>query len=231
MIEDTGGGGCDRIDDESVREYDVETALLEESTYVSAYGGRNKREATMNNKILCEGIVRGNIPSLSMSQGDSELQDGWKNTSMSLLETWLRACSIRSQAHLEESYLHRRSANYIAVPEILAGGAATGMAFWSVGTGEGSPRSVRLVVAVLSCASMILKSLENVFHFTELENRHIKASDSYSELCRKIEVNVFTPNHLRQNAQMFLEEVSLKYSQTLSSSPPINVTRRINMLP
>lgn len=230
MIEEgggcTGGSSCDRVDDDSVREYDAETALLNESTYVSAYGGSNKKEAIMNNKILCEGIVRGDVPSLSMFHTDMQSQKVSGNTSMSLLETWLRACSIRSQVHLEMSYLYHRRSYFITVPEILAGGAATGMAFWSVGSGEGSPRSVRLVVAALSCVSMVLKSLESVFQFTDMANRHTKASDSYSELCRKIEVNVFTPNHLRQNAQLFMEEVSLKYSQTLSSSPPINVTHR-----
>ncbi len=228
MIEKGIGGGFDSIEEDSVREYDgdVGSALLNESSYVSAYGGRNKAEAIVNNKRLCEGIVRGDIPSLSVFHGDTQNQKPWENTSMSLLETWLRACSIRSQVHLEKSYLYRKRAHLISVPEVLVGGVATGMAFWSVGSGEGSPRSVSLLVAVLSSVSMVLKSLETVFNFTDISNKHVKASDSYSELCRKIEVNVFTPTHLRQNAQLFLEEVSLKYSQTLSSSPPINITHR-----
>jgi len=210
-------------DEESVKDVDSDTELLQDISFVSVYGGKDKKDAITNNKKLCEGIIKGDVPSLSVFNRDTVYENDWTNLSVSIIETWLRACTVRAQYHLEESCIFKKKSTHIKIPEMLTSGGATAMAFWAAGTGEATSTTIRLIVAALSCTATILKGLESFIYFYGLENRHHTASNDYSRLCRKIEVNIFTPNHLKPNIQAFMEEVSLTYSHILSTSPPINV--------
>jgi len=213
----------DKYDEESVAD-DSDTMLLDDNKFISVYGGRDKKEAIVNNKKLCEGIIKGEVPSLSVFHKDAVYQSDWTNLSVSIIETWLRSCSLRSQAHLEEGHLYKKRSIAFKIPEMLTSGGATAMAFWAAGTGEATSTTIRLIVAILACTSTILKGLDAFLDFSGLEHRHNTASNDYSRLCRKIEVNIFTPNHLKPNIQAFMEEISLTYSHTLSTSPPIDIS-------
>jgi len=212
-------------DDEESSLDGSEARLLEDNNFVSVYGGRDTNEALVNNKKLCEGIIKGEVPSLSVFNRDTIYQSDWSNLSVSIIETWLRSCSLRSQAHLEEGRIYKKRSIAFKIPEMLTSGGATAMAFWAAGTGEATSTTVRMIVAVFACTSTILKGLDAFLDFAGLEHRHNTASNDYSRLCRKIEVNIFTPNHLKPNIQAFMEEISLTYSHTLSTSPPINISK------
>lgn len=217
--------------EENVQEVmsDTDITSFEEGTtnmYVSVYGGADIKEASRNNRKLCDKILKGNIPSLSrFDNGRMQKKNDTFSLPMSIIETWLVACTNRSKAHLEESYFFRRRSMTIRIPELVSSAAATAMAFWAAGTGEETSLSVRLSVAVLSCTSTILQGTESFLDYSGLETSHNIASNDYGRLCRKIEVHIFTPNHLKPNIQLFMEEVSLTYSHILSTSPPLNSKR------
>jgi len=208
---------------------DTDITSIEEGSskmYTSIYGGKDLNESIKNNKNLCDNILKGTIPSLSRFKNDNFYKkNDIYSLPMSIIETWLVACTNRSKAHLEESYFFRKRSTTIRIPELVSSAAATAMAFWAAGTGADTSFGIRLSVAALSCTSTILQGAESFLDYSGLETSHNIASNDYGRLCRKIEVHVFTPNHLKPNIQLFMEEVSLTYSHILSTSPPLNSKR------
>ncbi|CAM9105023.1 unnamed protein product [Sphacelaria rigidula] len=114
------------------------------------------------------------------------------NSSYSLLESWLRKCSARSHAHSAASVMSNRMYNLISIPKLVAGGAAVALSFWATSDTNGASHDVRVAVAALSAMSTFLDGLVRLFRFSEQEFQHKMASGLYSQLCRKIEVNVFS---------------------------------------
>lgn len=151
--------------------------------------------------------------------------DKSNNNSNSLLESWLRKCSLRCHAHSSASIRCSRLYNLVSIPKLVCGGTAVALSFWATSDENGTSQEVRVAVAVLSAASTFLDSLVRLFRFSEKENQHRMASGMYSQLCRKIEVNVFSdsPETSMQNMNALLAEVSVQFSSILTFSPPIKV--------
>ena len=167
------------------------------------------------------GETRG-VPSLSTIERDYIHQHDWINTTVAMLSKWFESSCERANKHETEGVRYHMLNRVIKIPELLVGGTATAIAFWVVGNDDSSP-SAKVWVAVLSGVSIVLKGLDSVFGFAELEQRHVVAAGQYHDLSRKIEVNLHLPQHLRPNARVLVEEVSMKYTQTLSTSPSLKI--------
>ena len=148
-----------------------------------------------------------------------------RNSSYSLLESWLRKCSLRSRAHTFASVRCGILYYTISLPTIILGGAATGLAFWATSDENGTSHRVRVMVAALSATATMFASLTGLFRFNEIGYQHKMAAGMYSQLCRKIEVNVFSPSPMTSinGLQILLAEISVQFSNTIAFSPQINV--------
>lgn len=148
-----------------------------------------------------------------------------ENSTSSLLESWLKKCSLRSHAHSAASITCRRMYNLISIPKLLCGGAAVALSFWATNDTNGTSHEVRVAVAALSASSTFLDSLVRLFRFSEKEFQHLMASGMYSQLCRKIEVNVFSPSpHTSiHGMNALLAEISVQFSNIVTFSPHIKV--------
>lgn len=148
------------------------------------------------------------------------------NSSFSLLESWLKKCSVRSRAHTAAAITCERLYHLISVPTILLGGTAAGLAFWATSDENGTSHHVRVLVASLSATSTMFASLTRLFRFNEIGYQHKMAAGMYSQLCRKIEVNVFSASPLTSvnGIQTLLAEISVQFSNTIAFSPEIKVT-------
>lgn len=142
-----------------------------------------------------------------------------------LLESWLKKCSLRSHAHSSASVMCRRMFNFISIPKILCGGFAVALSFWATSDVNGTSHEVRVAVAILSATSTFLDSLVRLLRFSEKEFEHRMASGMYSQLCRKIEVNVFSPSPetSMKNINSLLAEVSVQFSNIITFSPHITI--------
>lgn len=148
------------------------------------------------------------------------------SSSCTLLESWLRKCSLRSHAHTSASINCSRLYNLISIPKLVSGGAAVALSFWATSDSNGASHEVRVAVAALSAAATFLDSLVRLFRFSEKESQHKMAAGMYSQLCRKIEVNVFSdsPETSMHNMNSLLAEISVQFSNILTFSPHIKVT-------
>jgi len=148
-----------------------------------------------------------------------------RNSSYSLLESWLKKCSLRSKAHTDASVKCGIMYYLISLPTIILGGTATGLAFWATSDENGTSHQVRVMVAGLSATSTMFASLTGLFRFNETGYQHKMAAGMYSQLCRKIEVNVFSPSPMTSinGLQTLLAEISVQFSNTIAFSPQINI--------
>ena len=146
-------------------------------------------------------------------------------SSYSLLESWLKKCSLRSKAHTDASVKCGIMYYLISLPTIILGGTATGLAFWATSDENGTSHQVRVMVAGLSATSTMFASLTGLFRFNETGYQHKMAAGMYSQLCRKIEVNVFSPSPITSinGLQTLLAEISVQFSNTIAFSPQINI--------
>lgn len=146
------------------------------------------------------------------------------NSQCSLLESWLKKCSLRSHAHTAASIASNRMYNLISIPKLLAGGAAVALSFWATSDTNGTSHNVRVAVAALSATSTFLDGLVRLFRFSEKEFQHKMAAGMYSQLCRKIEVNVFSPETSMRNMNSLLAEISVQFSHILTFSPHLRIS-------
>lgn len=148
-----------------------------------------------------------------------------RESSCCLLESWLKKCSLRSRAHSSASVTCRRMYNLISIPKLVAGGASVALSFWATNDTNGTSHDVRVAVAALSATSTFLDGLIRLFQFSEKEFEHRMASGMYSQLCRKIEVNVFStsPETSMRNMNSLLAEISVQFSYIITFSPHIRL--------
>jgi len=178
-------------------------------------------------KSMGEAIGKMDDLQFRINEDDEEtgLLNSSTSSSYSLLESWLKKCSLRSRAHAMASINSGRLYFLISIPTILLGGAAAGLAFWATSDENGTSHEVRVTVAALSATSAVFSSLTRLFRFNELGYQHKMAAGMYSQLCRKIEVNVFSPSPLTSinGIQTLLAEISVQFSNTIAFSPQIKV--------
>lgn len=185
--------------------------------FMSAYGSSTMDEAfgKMNNLQF----------RMVTSDMDEENNLVPKGTSFSLLESWLQKCSLRSRAHNAASIRCSAMYNLLSIPALLFGGGAAGLAFWATSDENGTSHEVRVAVAGFSAVSTVFSSMTRLFRFSEREYQHKMASGMYSQLCRKIEVNVFSPSteNSVSGIQALLAEISVQFSNIVTFSPQIKV--------
>ena len=142
-----------------------------------------------------------------------------------LLESWLKKCSLRSRAHSSASAACNTLFNLLSIPKLVAGGAAVALSFWATSDTNGTSHEVRVTVAALSATSTLLDGLVRLFRFSEKEFQHKMASGMYSQLCRKIEVNVFSssPETSMRNMNSLLAEISVQFSHLITFSPHVRL--------
>lgn len=145
--------------------------------------------------------------------------------STTLLESWLRKCSLRSRAHSSASIACSRMYNLISIPKLVCGGGAVALSFWATSDTNGTSHTVRVTVAGLSAMSAFLDGLLRLLRFSEKEYAHMTAAGMYSQICRKIEVNVFSdsPETSMHNMNSLLAEISVQFSNILTFSPHLKL--------
>ena len=108
----------------------------------------------------------------------------------------------------------------VSIPKLLFSGAATALSFWATSDLNGSSHEVRVLVATLSAVSTILSSLSQFLRFDEAQYRHQMAAGMYSQLCRKIEMLIFSDNPVETSE---VAEIAARFANIATFSPQIHV--------
>ena len=150
----------------------------------------------------------------------------WTPSSLGLLETWYNKCIKASKEHLEAAIATRRKHVRVALPSIVVGAGATGLAFFSVGdecdetsAGRAESTAISVSLAVLTSLLSVLGGLTALFSLSERMSLHTAASSNYQNLARKIQLTLFLPVSLRQHVEITLVDVSSEYNNIYDTSP------------
>lgn len=148
-----------------------------------------------------------------------------RKSSFTLMESWLRKCGKRAATHSKLSISYGRWHKFINIPKILLGGAATALSFWATSDENGTSHEVRLVVAILAGGSSVFTTVGQFLNYKELQQDHRIASGMYSQLCRKMELNIFRPSTKSAvvGIDRFLAEIAIEFSNIVTFSPQITL--------
>ena len=180
---------------------------------------------SMGRRNSVENKGRKNID-LSKMKAEIVYENYWTESSLGLLEDWMIKSENEAARHTEAAVRSRRMNVRVALPSIVLGAAATGLAFFSVGddcsSGDDTgPTAVSIALAVLTSAFSVVGGMSSLFSLSERQSQHIAAASGFSNLAKKIQVCIFLPMELRSQCEVVLIDVSSEYTNLISTSPLI----------
>ncbi|CAN0272701.1 unnamed protein product [Ectocarpus sp. 6 AP-2014] len=148
----------------------------------------------------------------------------WTDSSLGLIENWYNKCEQAAKDHTEAAVRARRLNVRVALPSIVLGAAATGLAFFSVGdegneTSQAEATAVSVSLAVLTSAFSVVGGMSSLFSLSERQSQHISAAAGFSNLAKKIQVHLFLPMELRSQCEVVLTDISGEYTSLVTTSP------------
>ena len=176
-----------------------------------------KKMGDLRHQIIEDEFEKG--AALGVRQWERKNKEGG---SLMLLETWLTKCSIRAREHARLSMRNGTLDVILSIPKLFFGGAATALSFWATSDINGSSHEVRVLVATLSAVSTILASLGQFLRYDEAKFRHQMAAGMYSQLCRKIEMLVFS-DFSDSTGSRDVAEIAARFANIATFSPQIRV--------
>jgi len=151
---------------------------------------------------------------------------GWTSSALGLCETWYNRCIQAAKEHHDAAIVARRKHVRVALPSIVVGACATGLAFFSVGdecdesdAGRTEATAISVSLAVLTSALSVLGGLTALFSLSERIQAHMVAASNYHNLARKIQLTLFIPVNLRNSCEACLIEVSAEYNSIYDQAP------------
>ena len=182
----------------------------------SPHARRGRRRSSVDEKKI----------NLAEQALEASYEGFWTSSSIGLLESWYNKCIQAAKEHLEAAIATRRKHVRVALPSIVVGAGATGLAFFSVGdecdetsSGRAEATAISVSLAVLTSALSVLGGLTALFSLSERESLHTAASSNYQNLARKIQLTLFLPVSLRQHVEVTLVDVSSEYNNIYDTSP------------
>lgn len=170
--------------------------------------------------------VAENKINLAEQAREQIFEAGWTSSSLGLMESWYNRCVKAALEHQEAGISTRRKHVCVALPSIVVGSAATGLAFFSVGdecdetsAGRTEATAISVSLAVLTSALSVMGGLTALFSLSERESMHTAAASNYQNLARKIQLTLFLPVNLRSNVEVILTDVSSEYNNIYDTSP------------
>ena len=169
-------------------------------------------------------VRKSNKADLSRMKQEVVYENYWTDSSLGLIENWYMKCEQAAKDHTEAAVRARRLNVRVALPSIILGAAATGLAFFSVGdegneTSQAEATAVSVSLAVLTSAFSVVGGMSSLFSLSERQSQHIAAAAGFSNLAKKIQVHLFLPMELRSQCEVVLTDISGEYTSLVTTSP------------
>jgi hypothetical protein len=153
-----------------------------------------------------------------------QLYEGdWSTSSLNLLEDWYRACKESATAHAEAARKARQKHRLLTIPTILAGTAATALAFFSAGEScdadEDNSNGLKYSTAFFTSIVSVLGGIQTLYSFDRKVAQCINASGNFENLARQAQIQIFLPLKLRAHSELVLTEISTIFAHLTTSSP------------
>ena len=159
---------------------------------------------------------------LSVFAKEVVFPNDWTESTMNLLEAWRTACVKSSEKHANAARVARRKNRQLSIPSLIIGTVGTALSFFSAGEAcnpEDESQDLKYAVAAFTSAIAILGGISSLYSFSEKMQQNISAAGSFANLARRMEVQIFLPNHLRAPAEVVLTDVGSEFASLTNTSP------------
>ena len=160
---------------------------------------------------------------LSVFAQENIFPNDWTESTMNLLESWRTACVKSSEKHANAARAARRKHRQLSIPTLIIGTVGTALSFFSAGEpcnpDDDGSEDLKYAVAAFTSAIAILGGIASLYSFSEKMQQNISAAGNFANLARRMEVQIFLPNHLRAPAEVVLTDVGSEFASLTNTSP------------
>ena len=189
---------------------------------VKVQQGKALEEMNLSNSTSPGGIKVGEDARLSVFAKEKVYESDWTNTTLNLLEYWVKKFEESAAKHADAARGCRKKFRMISIPTIFIGTVGTALSFFSAGdtcTGEGDDENLKYAVAAFTSAVTILGGVSTLYSFSTKMAQNISAAGGYTNLARRSNLQVRLPNHLRGSCEATLVDVSAEFANLTNTSP------------
>ena len=161
---------------------------------------------------------------LSRFEKEKVYANEWTNTTLDLMEVILGECKKAADDHIKAARACRRKHRLLSIPLIIVGTAATALSFLSAGTAcstedDDDGDGVKYGVALLTSLASIGAGISSLYSFSNKQTEHISAGGAFTNLARRVRIQLYLPNHLRAHAEVCLVDFGAEQSHLVNTSP------------
>ncbi len=160
---------------------------------------------------------------LSVFSKETIFPNDWTESTMNLLEAWRTACVKSSEKHANAARGARRKHRQLSIPTLIIGTVGTALSFFSAGEvcnpDDDGSEDLKYAVAAFTSAIAILGGIASLYSFSEKMQQNISAAGNFANLARRMEVQIFLPNHLRAPAEVVLTDAGSEFASLTNTSP------------
>lgn len=160
---------------------------------------------------------------LSVFAKEKLYEGDWSSSSLNFLESWHKVCKDSAAAYAKAARKARTSHRFMAIPTIVAGTAATALAFFSAGESCDADaednNGLKYSAAFFTSLVSVLGGIQALYSFDRKVAQCINASGNFENLARQAQIVIFLPNKLRAHSELVLTEISTIFSHLTTSSP------------
>jgi len=160
---------------------------------------------------------------LSVFAKENIFPNDWTESTMNLLEAWRTACVKSAEKHANAARTARRKHRQLSIPSLIIGTVGTALSFFSAGEAcnpdDDGSEDLKYAVAAFTSAIAILGGVASLYSFSEKMQQNISAAGNFANLARRMEVQIFLPNHLRAPAEVVLTDVGSEFASLTNTSP------------
>jgi len=176
-----------------------------------------------NSGFVNKGLDVDTNARLSVFAREKVFDNDWTESTMNLLESWRTASRRSSEKHADAARTARRRHRQLSIPTLLVGSIGTALSFFSAGDtcdpDNDDSDALKKVVAGFTAAIAILGGVASLYSFSQKMSENISASGNFANLARRIEVQIFLPNHLRAPAEVVLTDAGGEFASLTNNSP------------
>lgn len=150
-------------------------------------------------------------------------ENGWSDTSLDLLESFLAECKKKATMYANAARQSRKKHRMLSIPSLVIASAATATSFFAAGSEcseeTEASESLKITVAILTSVTAVLGGVAALYSFDSKTTACIAASGSFDSLAKKAQIQVYLTNNLRGPVEVVINDIAAEFCHLTNTSP------------
>ena len=156
-------------------------------------------------------------------------KDGWTETTQNLFERYVLDCKVKIRKHTRSAQYFDQRNRQLSIPTIVLSGLVAGSS--AINLSDDSPKILGYTVTLLAIASTVMDMLFANLALGKRSEKHRQAINSYADLARKIEQQLFLPFEERDSVQVNFDAFHKEFKLINGTEPliPRHIDKLVNI--